>query len=267
MNSVTKDGRRAGAVRAGLSVPSLGGYLRAEREARGLSREGATNGAPMSAAYLYSIESEVRMPGPEIVGLLADLYEFDDAQRAYVQALHAPPLEFDPERIQATFDQTPALQHRLDDLDSVGLIAAYVDLSWNVLGANNCFRSTYPGLADAPVGAQWFFDPIARQVLADWEHEAMVLVRFLKADLARYRSCTATWRLLRYLERDDDFYRLWTTDTQIAAGRRVDDPMLVRDLATGTTSSIEVQTGRIDTDITIRHFLGIRKPHAPEQNT
>ena len=255
-----------GKGRAGLRVPSLGEYLRAEREARGLSRARVTDRAPMSAAYLYSIETEVRTPGPEILALLADRYEFDDAQRAYVHALHAPPLQFDPQRIQTSFDDAPALQRRLADLEAVGLIAAYFDLSWNVLGANNCFRATFPGLADAPVGAQWFFESTAREVFADWEHEAALLVGLLKSDLARYRSCTATWRLLRHLERDDDFYRLWTTDRQIAVGRYTDDLMLVRDLDTGTTSSVGIQTGRIDTDLTIRHFLGIRKPRAAQEN-
>ncbi|MBO0878796.1 MAG: helix-turn-helix domain-containing protein [Mycobacterium sp.] len=267
MNNPAEYDSSESAGRAGLSVPSLGRYLWAERVARGLSRAKAIKGAPMSAAYLNAIETEIRVPGPEIVQLLADIYEFDEAQRTYVKALHAPPLDFDPTSTRSAFDDNPALRHRLQDLDDVGLIAAYFDVAWNVLGANNCFRRTFPGLADAPVGAQWFFEPTAREVLTDWEHEAALLVKLLKTDLARYRSCMATWRLLRHLERDDDFYRLWTGDTRIATGRRADDHMSVRDLGTGTISSIGIQTGRLDSDITVRHFLGIRKPSAAAESS
>ena len=259
MTETSEQAPAAAKIRPGLMVPSLGQYLRAEREARGLSRERVTAVATMSAAHLAAIEKEIRVPGRQILQLLADRYDLDDAARSHLEALHAPALDFVPQQLREQVAATPALAERLADLDTVGLIAAYLDPAWNVLAANNTFRRTFPGLAEAPVGAQWFFGPVARQVLVDWDHETALLVRFLKADLARYRVAPATWRLLRQLERDDDFYRLWSADTAVAVGRDTGDLMRMRELTTGTMFSVGIQTGRWDTSISIRHFLGIRK--------
>ena len=250
---------RAG-IRPGLRLSSLGLYLRWLRESRGVSQEKAARNVPMSTVHLGAIENGKRVPSRHTLNSLMDGYQTDAAQRRHAHELLAPPTPLVPTReLRTRISSTPGLVDRLHDLEAVGLIAAYLDPTWGVLEANTGFRRAFPGLADAN-WVQWFFGPVARHIFTDWEHEASLLVRLLKADLAPYRSALTVRGLLKELERDDDFYRLWSTENTPAYGRDDSDVMHLRERDSGTPFSLSVQTSRLDTHSYVRHFLGIRKP-------
>lgn len=100
-----------------------------------------------------------------------------------------------------------------------------------VLAASQCLHCALPGLAEAADNiALWFFQPVARNLVIDWDHEATHVVAGIRGALARYRTSVDARALLRALASNPDFTRIWTAHpTSVTYGRRPGRPIRLRD--------------------------------------
>ncbi|WP_433206659.1 helix-turn-helix domain-containing protein [Nocardia sp. CA-107356] len=263
MTSELSGGRvaMAGNPHPGLEPPTLGRYLLQIRELKGLSREKACAHIPLSAAYLGQIESGVRVPRPEALKFLAIGYELSSAQFKHLRNLREPSLDLvGHEQMRARLRATPAVLERLDDLARAHMLAGYFDPLWHVLVANHWLYELFPDLDRAGNLVVWHFLPVAKDILLEWEREAHVMVQMLKAAVGHHRKSALAQQLLTRLGRNEDFYRLWTTSTEIAYGRHATEHLHLR-MGENRLSSISIETSTIDDGNTYyRMFLGVCKP-------
>ncbi|MFE9328259.1 helix-turn-helix domain-containing protein [Nocardia sp. NPDC052278] len=251
--------------RPDLELPTLGRYLRRIRDHDNdhLSREKASVKIGISAAYLVQIENGARVPTPEMVKQLATGYRLSAAQTKHLLELRAPSADVPAvETMRAHIHRTPSVLERLDDLNSAGMVAAYFGPLWHVLAANDSMRQVFPGIHEAGNLLVWHFLPIAKDVLVDWEREATLMVQILKATLGRHRKATLARRLLSRLQRDDDFYRMWTTSTHISYRRAPGVHLHIR-TADNTLASLSIETSIVaDAQTYIRLYQAVRKPYS-----
>ncbi|WP_433678805.1 helix-turn-helix domain-containing protein [Nocardia sp. CA-119907] len=245
----------------GLEPSTLGRYLLQIRELKGLSREKACAQIPLSAAYLGQIESGVRVPRPEALKLLAIGYELSSAQFKHLRELREPSVDLvGHEQMRARLRATPGVLERLDDLARAHMLAGYFDPLWHVLVANHWLYEVFPDLDRAGNLVVWHFLPVAKDILLEWEREAHVMVQMLKAAVGHHRKSSLSRQLLTRLGRSDDFYRLWTTSTEISYGRHSTEHLHLRP-GVNQLSSISIETSTVDDVNTYyRMFLGMRKP-------
>lgn len=256
-------GRRVAMARnphRGLEPPTLGRYLLQIRELKGLSREKACAHIPLSAAYLGQIESGVRVPRPEALKLLAIGYELSSAQSKHLRQLREPSVDLmGHEQMRARLRATPAVLERLDDLARAHMLAGYFDPLWNMLVANHCMYEVFPDLDRAGNLVVWHFLPVAKDTLLEWEHEAHVMVQMLKAAVGQHRKSALARQLLTRLGHNEEFYRLWTTSTEISYGRDSTEYLQLR-MQENRLSSVSIETSTVDAANTYyRLFLGVRK--------
>lgn len=179
----------------------LGAFLRARRErispagaglpptrrrrTPGLRREELALLAGMSATwYTYLEQGRDVRPSAQVLGALASALRLDPAERDHLFRLagHDPAVPPVPAELPAP------------EVAAVPLLlqphpAYVIGRRYEVLSHNPATAELFPGLMDAPEPnfVRWTFgDPVAREIVLDWEPEAHGLLARLRTLTARY---------------------------------------------------------------------------------
>ncbi|WP_067711051.1 helix-turn-helix transcriptional regulator [Nocardia yamanashiensis] len=239
------DSTVGGDIRAALRAPTLAEFVR-ERRSRptgrhpaGLTRKELAEATHASLGYIAKIEQgEALNPSAAILDSLATVLELDTAARVHLYHLAqqrpsaaVPPLRAPDSAIRATLD---ALQPHL---------AAALDNGWRIIDHNNAFGDALPGLTPGSHVLRWMFtDPRARIVVEEWEREATLLVGRFRSYAAMASGRDEAEAVLRDLERQPDFRRMWAAG-HVRLGRP-DPDFALRDPRTATVSEVRVQRYR-----------------------
>ncbi|WP_280387673.1 helix-turn-helix transcriptional regulator [Nocardia wallacei] len=191
-------------------MPEFYDWITTARDHLGLSRETATAHTDFSASWLGKIEDDHRHPKRAVVEQLARVYRFTAWQRRHTLNLWKTSATLAPADDLRHHLDRPAIHAHLDHLDTLQLIAIYLDPLGTVLLANKQLRQAIPGLDTADDNVHlWLFTPAAREILPHWEHEAVHGIASLRAAFGRYRDTPQAQQLWRKLVASNDFNRLW----------------------------------------------------------
>lgn len=213
-----------------LELPNLPHWLYALRRERVWSRELAARNIDISASYVAKLERAKLVPTTDTLAKIVEGYRLGPAQRRHTYDLWSPPRSLptveDLRRLTATPDRTG----HIADLDSDNVVSVYTTPLSTVLIASDYLHHVLPGLGDAGDNlAIWFFQPAARELVLDWEREALHVVASIRAALAPYRASVEARALLRTLAPNPDFNRIWTANpAAVAYGRRSGTPIQLR---------------------------------------
>ncbi|MFI6041969.1 helix-turn-helix domain-containing protein [Nocardia sp. NPDC051321] len=212
------------------SIPTLGPTCRHFREYLGLTREEACKLLGLSTPYLFRIETRGQIPSMELLDTIIDGYDLDSGQRRHLRELHAPAEHLEPvHELRHRVTTNAAQMAHLRDLESLGVLGAYVDQMASMLACNNLFRTAMAGIEEAGSYPVWLFSSMAKEVVADWEHEADHCVAGIKGVLGRYRAAQQGHGLLRSLRNTKEFQYRWAASIDIAYGRDTNDLLRLRD--------------------------------------
>lgn len=243
-------------------MPSLGGWMRTVRDARGLSRRQAGQRAFVSGDYIKMIETGT-LPRREIMNHLIAAYGLGDMQTRHSWELWAPAAPL-PSVDELRTRITAADRQYLARLDDVGIVCVLTDPLWNVLAANESFHHTLPGVTDNV--AVWFLHRHSNQQLIDivvnWEQEARFHIAMLQGALGRYRDSPQAKELLDRLRRDSCFTQLWHGNLHVAYARPGSELAHLRDPTTHERYSINIRIAEFADTRDIRICHGFRQPYA-----
>ena len=168
--------------------------------------------AGLTARAYQAVEEGERIPGPRLFRGIASAFQMTDAQQAYMKILMEPGIK--PGRALLSAGQIKALVTAVEDP------AVVYDHAWNVLAANERFRSELP-LAGSKNFLLWHFTAEARRTLVDWERHASDLVARLRLMAARIEDPAAFGKVITRLTRSPLGKQLWLAGVDVAAGCRV----------------------------------------------
>ncbi|MFQ6395326.1 hypothetical protein ACLMAJ_17890 [Nocardia sp. KC 131] len=154
----------------------------------------------------------------------------------------------------------------LDDLQHLGVLAAYLDPIWNVLACNDLFLSTMPGLERTYSIGAWLFSPIAKEVWVDWEKEAAWNVAYNKAILGLYRNSQQARDLIRRLSPNSEFRRLWASSVDVNYSRDSDSLLHVRHPPNSEVASYRLSIAPMVEDMTVLLVIAIPKAYSGPRN-
>ncbi|MBO2458364.1 helix-turn-helix domain-containing protein [Actinomadura violacea] len=209
-------GRRARLTPQQAGLPDIGGH----RRVAGLRRSEVAQLANISVEYYTRLErGNVRGVSAEVLDALARALQFDDVERAHLDALvraaNAPrhaPTEARPRDGGRTHLRAGVLQV----LDAMTEAAAFVrDARLDVLAANPLARVLYADAFDTParpvnLARFVFLDPRARRFYRDWDAIAHDAVGSLRTETARTPGDTVLAGLVDDLTaRSAGFRRRW----------------------------------------------------------
>jgi transcriptional regulator with XRE-family HTH domain len=246
-----------------LRPPNLGDFLRARRQALGLTREQLVLDSHVTVSYLTKLESgERRRPEAGNLAALARSLRLPPEDRQHVQDLvmadpnvgAAPPA---PEAYREAV--TPQLRDTLRHLSPH--LGAYLDERWNVLASNDGYDAAYPGLDEQRNVLRWFFrDERSRRTMLEWEREAALTVEWFRGLMGKYGNPAWALDLLNELSSQPEFAEMWNRQ-HVSYGRH--QPLMhLRDADTGEPYSISVQIFRLpDRPDPVQFYIGIRQPY------
>ncbi|MDH6284656.1 helix-turn-helix transcriptional regulator [Prescottella agglutinans] len=218
---------------AGVPDQSLGIFIRARRNKRGLTQQLLADAAHISKSYLVKIEAGRHgCPSEPVLAQLSAALDLDgdDEQTLYVLAGKPPRADWRPTSPNST-QKHLLYACLLDDSQSAQAMKMAVDAQLNLLEANTRFRSGFSGVDNHPTLADWhFLDPRARLVHEQWEREASSTVWWLRRELARNpKHDGLTAQIGRLSASSPDFRRLWADPT---GDRPPAETMRIRDYQT-----------------------------------
>lgn len=197
-------GRFLRSHRERLAPQSLGLEPGTRRRTPGLRREELAQLAGVSATWLTWIEQgrDVSVSAAAL-GRLARVLRFTPAERAYLFDLAD---RRDPEAPATSAEMPPALDAIVATIAS----PAYVlDRDWNALAWNLAAARLFAGWLDGDernLLRYVFLDPVARQLIADWETRALRLAAEFRADYSRHLAAPATRTLVDALRAESPFF-------------------------------------------------------------
>ncbi|WP_338760886.1 helix-turn-helix domain-containing protein [Nocardia vulneris] len=212
------------------SIPTLGGTCRHFREYQRLGRGAVQKRLRLSTSYLFRIEAQGHIPRMQIVDQLIEGYRLDNAQGRHLRGLVVPAQHLEPaHELRDRVTNSAGQMAHLRDLESRGVLGAYVDPFATILACNHLFRSALPGIEEMGSYPVWLFSPMAKNVVIDWEHEADHCVASAKGALGLYRDSHQALDLLRHLRNIKEFQNRWAASIHISYGRDTNDPLHLRD--------------------------------------
>ncbi|WP_216362961.1 helix-turn-helix transcriptional regulator [Nocardia farcinica] len=231
-----------------MELPTLGGFVRARRERRGMSRQELATAIHSSLGYIAKIEQGgAAGPSPAVLEALSEVYGLDADERRHLYRLAGQT----PEDPPAT---APAHRGTLDAFAPHP--AAYRSETGDVLDANAAHDATFPGLRRHGNVLRWLFtDPRARLVHEEWEREARIAVGMLRHHAACPRDPGAVARLLGDLAEQPDFHRLWSAD--IVSVARPDPHLRLRRPGTGEVFTLRTELFADTADPARQLWLGV----------
>ncbi|WP_227999097.1 helix-turn-helix domain-containing protein [Nocardia australiensis] len=245
----------------------MGTTLRLIREDLGLTRLAARDRHGVSSSYLYDIEADKCLPKLETLEALIAGYKVDPSLARHLRELRSPPVDLVPtERLREGVTSDLDWMSHIDDLAHRGVLAAYIDPSWQVLACNDLFLSIMPGLEKTYSIATWIFSPIAKEVWVDWEKEAAWNVAYDKAILGLYRNSQQARDLVGHLGPNREFRRLWASSLDVNYGRDSDALLHVRDPTNGELVSYRLSIAPMVEDMTVLLVTAIPKPYSGPRN-
>ncbi|MEU6559247.1 helix-turn-helix domain-containing protein [Nocardia nova] len=213
-----------------IEMPNLAHWLDALRHARTWSREIAARNSGISTSYLTRLEREQLAPTIDTLAKIVHSYRLDLDQRRHTYDLWTPPRPLPTVEELRRLIVTPDRAESIAQLDSADVMSVYTTPLSTVLTASDRLYHGLTGLRDADDNlALWFFQPPARDLVVDWDREAIHVVAGIRAALAPYRSSVEARALFRTLASNPDFNHIWTThSTAVAYGRRSATPIQLR---------------------------------------
>ncbi|WP_063712548.1 helix-turn-helix domain-containing protein [Nocardia concava] len=213
--------------------PALGLLLRRLRADRHASREKLAFAAGVSTSYIARLESGHREhPTHAVIEALTRCLEIahplSPPDRRHLRDLAG----LTDERIPNPAELRAELA---DDLHTYLELqqphpAAYLDIRWNLLAANDSCAATFPGLVENGNLMRWIFgDPRAKHTLPEWKREAKSAAAVLRGWVGRHSHAPWVAELLDELGTYPAFQRSWAANTVEFVRRR---PALVRDPGT-----------------------------------
>ncbi|MER7943571.1 helix-turn-helix transcriptional regulator [Streptomyces sp. NPDC094458] len=193
------------------------------RRTPGLRREELALLAGISATwYTYLEQGRNIRASDQVLGAIASTLRLDPHEREHLFRLagHAPAvLAEEPEPLAA---EVAAVPHLLQPQP-----AYIIDGTYDVLSVNRAAGELFPNLtaaADRPANlARWtFLEPVARDVVVDWETEARGLVARLRMLAGRHPGNSRYTRLIDELKAGSTHMRGWWPeyDVQVQHGGR-----------------------------------------------
>ncbi|MEV0033357.1 helix-turn-helix domain-containing protein [Nocardia sp. NPDC050793] len=249
-------------------MPELGCWVRQIRERRKLPREHAARDLHISKDLLKKIESSDARCSPTVLNDLVVAYDLDRVQERFTRDLARPPVPLLP--LEDLRHRTMTAEHRakLARLDDREVAAAYIDPLWNLVLANSHFRATLPGTEQFSDNiCLWFFHPgsstlTAEHLIIEHRRTAAYLVATLRGALGRHRDTPHARAHFRELRGAALFCEQWDTSVTVAYGRRLDDPVHLRDPTTGELYSARIQLGDAPGSPDVRFCLCYRNPYS-----
>jgi transcriptional regulator with XRE-family HTH domain len=174
--------------RAGLKPSDVGLADGGRRRTPGLRREEVAQLAEVSATWYTWLEQgrDVRA-SLDVLEALSRALRLTPAQRTHLvllgRGVQPPPCKLPAERV------SPTLRRMIDNL---GANPAYIlGRRWDYLACNRASDAVFGDLDGVPRSRRnhvwlYFMDPRRRELLADWERGARLMVAKFRADSARY---------------------------------------------------------------------------------
>ncbi|MFF0531125.1 helix-turn-helix domain-containing protein [Nocardia amikacinitolerans] len=265
--------RRRHQDRSGQEIPDLGRWVRRIRESRKLSRPRAAEHLHISKELLKMIERGDAGCSATVLDHLVAAYGLDRAQARYTRDLALPPVPLPPLEELRARTETLDRRAKLARLDDRYVAAAYIDPLWNLVLANQRFRTALPGIEQFGDNlCLWFFHPgsttpTAEHLVLDHHSAAAYLVTTLRGALGRHRETPHARTLYQDLRGSDLFSQIWDTSIAVAYGRRPDDPIHLRDPTTGEPYSARIQFGDAPGSPDARFWLCYRQPDSEPEST
>ncbi|MGV9615333.1 helix-turn-helix transcriptional regulator [Nocardia xishanensis] len=244
--------------------PTFGALLRQLRDDRRISREKLATVTGMSASYVTHLEKGERdHPTRSVVEALArsldGVHALSRAERRHLFDLAGLVDTVIPTVAQLRADITPAMRHGLElhGLNPAG----YVDSRCNLLACNAVASAILHGLPEGANLLHWIFgDPVAADVLVDWEEAARLSVATLRARMGRTPPGEWSAALLDELGRYPDFRRMWGDGVVDFADASA--VLRLRERANGRPIVVDFQMYEVDTGGYpgwVRFFVGLRR--------
>ncbi|MFF0613441.1 helix-turn-helix domain-containing protein [Nocardia tengchongensis] len=231
-----------------VALPAFGDVLRRLREERRLSRERLAFSAGVSASYVTQLEKGGKgKPTQAVVDALMRCMNqrdpLSDTERRYLYDLAG-----------LTGSGYPTVDELKQSISADVLrmlvmyrprMAALYDTRGNVLAGNVEWALAFPGLSESGNLYRWMFaDPVARQVMPDWEIDVRQSVSWLRGVVGSLADPTVFGALMRELGEFEEFRRLWATgEVGYAPPVRT---MRLRDRDTGELKMHRIQVGMLD---------------------
>lgn len=241
-----------------LPLPSLGDYVEFHRKRLGLTREALGQRAFLSARTIQKLErgEQTGLSGPSreslgsALGLTtaAEFRHLDDLTRVHI------PWPGFAENLRS--EPTVTERAMLDDL--MPQPAAYCNVRWDMVAANDAYRRLFPGRLEAGNALPWLFGLIGRRLVVNWAEETANAVARTRAIIARLRNPDTAVELLTEMQHDPDFSRLWL-ERRVEFDRPVDEPLYVH-TDTGPVS-VTMQLNSLPARKELLHLLiGVVRP-------
>jgi len=248
--------------------PTLGGYLRAARRERKLSRDQVAVAAAVSTSYVTQLETgEKSHPSVPALRAITTALGLDARQLRHAYNLaRLRPDELDNPAGTPGVEElipgiTPEMLMTIDYLNPT--LAAYVDERWDILAANESYARAFPGLIESGNVMRWFFaSPSAKKVTIEWETEAALTVHWFRGLLGSRGHDKWGTELLDELSKYPDFARLWLEE-QVKFGRDT-SYMHLRDPGTGEPYTLNVQLYATmpEARVRVQVYIGLRIPYS-----
>ncbi|AYF78435.1 XRE family transcriptional regulator [Nocardia yunnanensis] len=224
-----------------LPLPSLADYVHFHRKRLGSTREALGQRAFLSARTIQKLErgeqTGLSLPTQQSLGRALGLdhpdefRHLDDLTRVHI------PRPSIPEVVRA--EVTAAERAMLEDL--MPRPAAYCNWRWDVIAANDAYEQLFPGRVAAGNVMHWLFGPIGRKIMATWDEETPNDVARMRGICAYFGNPEPGVALLRDLQDDPDFARLWLT-RKVRFDRGVEEPQHVHTDAGPVSVTMQLQS-------------------------
>ncbi|MEU6587162.1 helix-turn-helix transcriptional regulator [Nocardia sp. NPDC046763] len=245
--------------RQAVALPSFGELLRRLRDDRAVSRERLAFAAGVSASYITQLEKGGKAkPTRAVVDALVRCLElWNPLSATELRYLH------DLAGLEIGGHPTVAELRKSIDADALRVLAmhrpnlaALYDTRGNVLAGNEDWAQAFPGLREGGNLYRWMFaDPVAREVMADWESDVRQSVGWLRGTVGSAADPGGFAGIMRELGAFPDFRRFWAEgDVGFAPPVRT---MRLRDRSTGALRNFRVQAGLLNTALYPGHIVAM----------
>lgn len=189
------------------------------RRTPGLRREEVAALVGISPAYYTKIEQGRVDVSPHVLNTLAGLFRLSHTERAYAFALATDYLSSDGHRPPERMD--PMLDLLLRSLNPYP--AQILGYRWDFLGWNVATSAVLGDMAAVPVEARnllvmMFLAPPMRQMIVDWESNALRMLAEFRADSGRYYYDPAFGELVSFLRANSPQFETWWTELRDIGG-------------------------------------------------
>jgi transcriptional regulator with XRE-family HTH domain len=171
--------------------------------------------------YTWLEQGRPITPSTQVLERLVETLRLDVNERThlFLLAQRQPP----PALLLETETVSPALHHFLDQF---GLRPAFVSgRRWDILACNDAgcavFRDYRQVTAPRERNTIWgiFTNPLARQIIVDWEDDARQLLAQFRSSSARYPADAELAALIHDLQLASPEFRAWWPDHEVRGGQ------------------------------------------------